>query len=245
MGSPSGGGGRHKLRKAQLDAFGVADVVGHIEVIPEAARAKLEDEAAGYASVHLEGHKGGRGHLTREEKAGTGGGRERGSIHGKGGGAGKVKLAFRTNPKATRGGGRQGERGRRSRATSVANFVVERACLRVRGERGEDITTLRTRGRMLSRIAILRGGGLTVREGEEGVVERRNSLSKVAEGVSLSSQTPSRGARPLGFAHADAARREGKHPKHKAPNLRAAAGAAPQKGRRRRPRRGGRGRLAT
>ena len=89
MGSPSGRGGRHKLTKAQLDALGVTDVMRHIEVIPEAARAKLEDEAAGLASVLLERHKRGRGHLQREKKAGIGGGRERGRSHGKGGGQGR------------------------------------------------------------------------------------------------------------------------------------------------------------
>ena len=163
MGGPGGGGGRHKVTKANLDALAVPDVVRYIVVVTEAAGAKLEDEAVGPASVLFKRHKGGRGHLQREEKARAGDGREGRGAHREGGGALKVELAFRRNPKTARGGGRQREGGQRGRASTTASNVAGGAGFRVEGERGEVITTHRTRGRMLQRFVVLREGGLVLR----------------------------------------------------------------------------------
>ena len=129
-------------------------------IVPEAARPEFEDEALGPASVLLVSHKGGRGHHKGEKEAGQGGSRERGGPRGEGGGAGKMKLTFRNSPQATKGGGRQGRRRNRGRArgrvrreevraTIVASQMAERASLGVGGRRDDEITELRSRGRML------------------------------------------------------------------------------------------------
>ena len=224
-----------------MDAFTVPYVVGHIVVVPEAAGAKLENEAFGNATVLLKRHKGWGGHHRREEKARTGVGREGGGAPREGGGALKVELAFRRNPKTARGGGRHREGGERRRADTAASFQVAEVGFSVEGERGEAITMLRSRGRMLQRHVVIRKGGLALR-----VVKVTNAGSQFAEGASLGSQalSRSRGTRPLGFPDADAATRESKKPKHKVPSFRAAAGAAPHPSRRRHVRRGGRGGLA-
>ena len=92
QGGPGGGGGRNRILQAERNTLGAPDVVGNVEIVPNAARSELEDIASGAAGMLLVSNEGGRrDSADKGQEGGRSGGGE-GSNQREGGGIRKVKL---------------------------------------------------------------------------------------------------------------------------------------------------------